>query len=72
MHELAFTRSEPEAKTNATQPKPDALEVQYHVAWGHRQSRSEVPSLESHTFEKCLGESVICHLEWRLYGSTLM
>lgn len=34
MHELAITRSEPEAKMNTIQPKPDALEVQYHIAQG--------------------------------------
>lgn len=34
MHELAFTRSEPEAKMNAIHCKPKALEVQYHSAWG--------------------------------------
>lgn len=27
MHELAFTRSEPEAQMNPIRPKPDALEV---------------------------------------------
>lgn len=49
MHELAFTRSEPEAQTNTIQPKPDALEVQYHIAQGQWQSHAKVPSLESHT-----------------------
>lgn len=34
MHELAFTRSETEAKMNTVQPKPDALEVQYRITWG--------------------------------------
>lgn len=34
MHELAFTRSEPEAKMNAIHCKPKALEVQYRSAWG--------------------------------------
>lgn len=34
MHELALTRSEPGAKMNTIQPKPDALEVQYHTAQG--------------------------------------
>lgn len=34
MCELAFTRSEPEAKTDTMQPRPDALEVQDHIAQG--------------------------------------
>lgn len=33
MHELAFTRSEPEVKMNAIHCQPKALEVQYRRAW---------------------------------------
>lgn len=50
MHEFALTRSEPEVKMNAIHPKPDALEVQYHIAQGQWQSHSKVLSLESHAF----------------------
>lgn len=34
MHELALTRSEPEAQRKAILPKPDASEVQCHITWG--------------------------------------
>lgn len=63
MHELAFTRSEPETKMNTLQPKPDALEVQHNPALGPWQSHSKVPSLDCHMFYKHLDDHVIHHLE---------
>lgn len=63
MHELPFTRPEPEAKMNTRQPKPDALEVQNHTARGQWQSHSMFLFLEN-IHLKLLG--CICYLSLRI------
>lgn len=64
MHELAFTRSEPEAKMNAIHCKPKALEVQYRGAWG-----SVLKLFKKSTFFRELSIFLKCSAQMPTLGS---
>lgn len=71
MHELAFTRSEPEAKMNAIHCKPKALEVQYRSArgWVLELFKKKGHSLKNSPAFKCLAHVPTLVSWWRGAGA---